>query len=174
MADQKTIDCLLPFLFFFPNHQLSPEAKFRVPRFRQQHLHKGFEGLFRPPLHNLCMVFHGICEVFMLLDGDVPKDSNLQMTALGGVLSFSNIWVRLTSSKLAIGWISIESSKLAIGWISIDYGKSCGTFSNFSTPMLGYHCLHLNAWIRPWIGHRGYPAEESWTRRPDSHYNSSR
>ena len=73
----------------FPKKQLSSEAKFRVPRFRQQHLHKGFEGLFRPPLRNLCMVFHGVCEVYMLLDGDVPKDSNLQMTALSGALSFS-------------------------------------------------------------------------------------
>ncbi len=38
-------------------------------------------------MHNVCVIFHGLVECYYVLDADIPKDSNTQMTLLSLLLS---------------------------------------------------------------------------------------
>lgn len=44
---------------------------------------------WRPTLHCLGILVHGVCEMYMISNADCPKDSNMQMSALTWALDLS-------------------------------------------------------------------------------------
>ena len=67
------------------------QAKFKCPRPCTTDDNKMWEGLWRPALHNTCLIFHGICEVYFVSNADLKKDSNFQLTCLSRMLSCSRL-----------------------------------------------------------------------------------
>ena len=67
------------------------QAKFKCPRPCATDDNKMWEGLWRPALHNTCLIFHGICEVYFVSNADLKKDSNFQLTCLSRMLSCSRL-----------------------------------------------------------------------------------
>ena len=56
------------------------QAKFKIPR--QLENAKAWGQIWRPTLHTLGIIVEGLFEIFLIMDMDIPKDSNMQCTAL--------------------------------------------------------------------------------------------
>ena len=55
------------------------QAKFKCPRLVAN---KAFDGLWKPTLHLVCVLIHGLLEIYFCFDGDMKKDSHCQRTVL--------------------------------------------------------------------------------------------
>lgn len=60
------------------------QAKFRLPR--NQANCKEMSTLWRPQAHVVGVLAAGVCEMYFIMDQDLPKDSNMQMTVLSRAL----------------------------------------------------------------------------------------
>lgn len=58
------------------------QAKFKVPRCLEMFSSKQYEKLWRPTLHLVLCIVHGVCECYYVMDGDCKKDSNMQITLI--------------------------------------------------------------------------------------------
>lgn len=57
-------------------------AKFRIPRCADMFRSKEFEKCWRPQLHCVCVICHGVVECFFIMDGDLPKNSSMNITLI--------------------------------------------------------------------------------------------
>ena len=58
------------------------EAKFRAPRCPEMFASKQFEKLWRPTLHLVCAIAHGVVECYYVMDHDQRKDSNMNISLI--------------------------------------------------------------------------------------------
>jgi hypothetical protein len=64
------------------------QSKFRIPR--NVSASKALEKCFRPQMHLVGVVVHGITEIYFGFDADVPKDSNTQRSILSRALELAD------------------------------------------------------------------------------------
>ncbi|CAK9020941.1 Uncharacterized protein SCF082_LOCUS41764 [Durusdinium trenchii] len=62
------------------------QAKTRWPRNLSSA--KALSQLWRPNIHIVGFIAHGVCEGFLILDNDIPKDASMEMTVLDMVLDW--------------------------------------------------------------------------------------
>lgn len=58
------------------------KAKFKVPRCSEMFASKEFERLWRPTLHLVCAIVHGVIECYYIMDHDQKKDSNMNISLI--------------------------------------------------------------------------------------------
>ena len=78
-------------------------AKFRVPRNLASNTQ--FEDLWRPQLSMIGAIIPGLVEAYFVLDADVPKDPNTNMTVISRMLEISSKKLEERSTTLPEHWV---------------------------------------------------------------------
>ena len=74
------------------------EAKYRCPR--NLGMSKEFAGAFRPSLHLVGAVVHGVAEFYFICQPDIPKGASTNLTILCKILSFPLHCEKILASNL--------------------------------------------------------------------------
>ena len=65
------------------------KAKFKVPRCPEMFASKEYERCWRPSCHSVCAIAHGIVECYYVMNGDLKKDSNMNITLINRTIDIA-------------------------------------------------------------------------------------
>ena len=65
------------------------KAKFKVPRCPEMFASKEYERCWRPSCHLVCAIAHGIVECYYVMNGDLKKDSNMNITLINRTIDIA-------------------------------------------------------------------------------------